>query len=45
MYFKYTEGNISCSDWVRSMGTWRGRRPHACMEAICAGVGRPCVCP
>jgi hypothetical protein len=45
MFFKYTEGNISYSAMARDIRTWRGRRPHACMEAFCTGIGRPCIWP
>ncbi len=30
---------------VRCVGTWRGRRPRACVEALCARTGRPCDRP
>ena len=45
MFFKHTEGNISYSEMARDIRTWRGRRSHACMEASCAGIGRPSIWP
>ena len=30
---------------ARRTRTWRGRRPLACTETSCAGLGRPCVWP
>src|SRR2546426_350997 len=30
---------------ARDGPTWRGRRPRACTETLCAGPGRPCIWP
>jgi len=36
---KMSEGNTECLDMARDNRAPRGRRPHARMEALCAGTG------
>ena len=43
--FKTTEGNIANAGMARRLQTRRGRRPHACTETSCAGIGSPCIWP
>src|SRR5215471_9713942 len=42
---EHAEGNTAHPVIARDGPTWRGRRPLACTETLCAGPGRPCICP
>ena len=42
---EHAEGNSGHATMARRTRTWRGRRPLACTETSCAGLGRPCVWP
>jgi hypothetical protein len=41
----HAEGHSGHATRARRTPTWRGRRPLAGTETVCAGLGRPCVCP
>jgi hypothetical protein len=41
----YSEGNTRRTAMARCDGAWRGRRPRACVETLCARTGRPCNRP
>ena len=43
--FKRTENNILWAVMARHIKTRRGRRPLACTETSCTGIGRPCIWP
>ena len=43
--FPSAESNTRHTVKARCGGTWRGRRPRACVEALCARTGRPCDLP
>jgi len=43
--FLEPEGNTRRTAKARCGGAWRGRRPRACVEALCARTGRPCDRP
>jgi hypothetical protein len=39
--FADAEGNTGGCDSASDRPTWRGRRPHACVEPPCTRTGRP----
>jgi hypothetical protein len=42
---EHAEGNSGYAVMARRTCTWRGRRPLACTETLCAEPGRPCIWP
>jgi len=42
---EHAEGHTDHPDMARERLPWRGRRPLACTETVCAGPGRPCTWP
>ena len=42
---EHAEGDSGSAVMARRTCTWRGRRPLACAETLCAEPGRPCIWP